>query len=128
MDLYLKILITILVCLAIIVCIYLIIAYRRTRIVAKKLDYLVEDLTYKIEVLSPTIDSIAKLGKFIDVFDAILKDKTQNLIKYTSKNEEDLYKVAKEVKQVLKDTKKEVDKKENERKTNKVVKKDESKI
>jgi len=123
MDLYLKILITILVCLGIVACIYLIIAYRRTRIVAKKLDYLVEDITYKVEILSPTIDSMVKLGKFIDVFDTILKNKTQNLIKYTSKNEEALYKIAKEVKEIFKDTKKEINKKDT-----KAGKKDESKI
>jgi len=122
MKLYLEILIAILVCLAIIVCIYMIISYRRTRIAAKKLDHLIEDITYKVEVLSPTVDSLAKLGKFIDVFDNILKDKTKNLIKHTSENEETLYKVVKEVKDAIKDSKKQIDKKDKQEKQ------DESKI
>ncbi len=77
-------------------------------IVSRKLDYLVEDITYKIEILTPTIDSLTKLGKFIDVFDSILKDKTQNIIKYTSGNKESIYKVTEEVKKTVKETKKQL--------------------
>lgn len=108
MPLYLKILIAILVCLAIILCVYMIISFRKMHIVSKKLDYLVEDITYKVEVLTPTIDSLTKLGKFIDIFDSILKDRTQNLIKYRSGNKESIYKVAQEVKKTYNQTKKQL--------------------
>ncbi len=105
MPLYLEILIVILVCLAIVLCIYMIIAFRKVRIAAKKLDYLIEDITYKVEVLTPTVDSLAKLGKFIDIFDSILKDRTQKAIKYRSGNKESIYKVSQEIKKALKKTK-----------------------
>lgn len=112
MDTALLILTIILVVIAIILCIYLIITVRKINIVSKKLDYLVEDLTYKSEQLTPVVDSIVKISNFIDVFDSVLKEKTQNLIKYSSGNKESIYKVAKEVKQAVKEFKsKKVEKK-----------------
>lgn len=92
----------VLVCIAIVLCVYLIITFRKLHIVTKKIDYLVEDLTYKSEQLTPVVDSIVKISDFIDIFDSVLKEKSQNLIKYASGNKESIYKVAKEVKEVVK--------------------------
>lgn len=102
MNSALIVLVTILVCVAIILCVYLIITFRKIHIVAKKLDYLVEDLTYKSEQLTPVVDSIVKISNFIDILDSILKQKSQNLIKHISGNKESIYKVAKEVKDEIK--------------------------
>lgn len=98
---YLIILISVLVCVAIVVCIYLIITYRKIHIVAKKLDYLVEDITYKSEQLTSVVDSLVKIGEFIDVIDSILKKKTQEVIKQTSGSKESIYQVAKEIKEII---------------------------
>lgn len=102
MNTALLILTIVLVCIAIVLCIYLIITFRRIHIVSKKLDYLVEDLTYKSEQLTPLTDSLIKISNFIDIFDSVLKEKSQNLIKHTSGNKESIYQVAKEVKEVVK--------------------------
>ncbi|MCQ2956384.1 MAG: hypothetical protein MJ233_00475 [Mycoplasmoidaceae bacterium] len=105
MNTALLILTIILVVVAIILCVYLIITFRKIHIVSKKLDYLVEDLTYKSEQLTPVVDSIVKISNFIDIFDSVLKQKSQDLIKYASGNKESIYKVAKEVKQAVKQLK-----------------------
>ncbi|MBQ0045322.1 MAG: hypothetical protein KBS35_00315 [Mycoplasma sp.] len=102
MNTALIVLVTILVCVAIVLCVYLIITFRKIHIVAKKLDYLVEDLTYKSEQLTPVVDSIVKISNFIDILDSVLKQKSQDLIKQSSGNKESIYKVAKEVKDEIK--------------------------
>lgn len=106
MPLYLEILIAVLVGLAIILCIYMIFSFRKMHIVAKKVDYLVEDITYKVEILTPTFDSLVKIGKFIDLFDSILKDRAQKIIKFKSGNKESIYKVSKQLKETFQAAKK----------------------
>ncbi|XQP55842.1 MAG: hypothetical protein ACOQNY_00370 [Mycoplasmoidaceae bacterium] len=102
MNTTLVVLVTILVCIAIILGIYLIITFRKIHIVAKKVDYLVEDLTYKSEQLTPLLDSATKVSNFIDILDSVLKEKSQDLIKQTSGGKESIYKIAKEVKSEIK--------------------------
>lgn len=102
MNTALIILTIVLVCIAIVLCVYLIITFRKIHIVAKKVDYLVEDLTYKTEQLTPLIDSVVKISNFIDIFDSVLKERSQKVIKYASGNEESIYKVAREIKDVVK--------------------------
>lgn len=103
MPIWLQILIGILVCLAIIVCLYMIIAYRKVGIVSKKIDYLVEDLTYKSELLTPVIDSVVKIGSYIDLFEGIFQQKSESLLKYASNNKESIYKLGKQLKEVIKE-------------------------
>lgn len=98
---YLIILITILVCIAIVACIYLIITFRKMHIVTKKLDYLVEDLTYKSEQLTSVVDSMVKIGDFVDVIESTLKKRTQEQIKQTTGSKESIYKVATELKEII---------------------------
>lgn len=112
MNTTLIVLVTILVCIAIVLCVYLIITFRKIHVVAKKIDYLVEDLTYKSEQLTPVVDSIVKISDFIEIIDSILKQKSQDWIKSTSGNKESIYKVAKQVKAAVKQLKhRKVDKK-----------------
>lgn len=51
---------------------------RKMLIVSKKLDYLVEDITYKSEMLSPLIDSLLKLASYIDVMEIIVKQNSED--------------------------------------------------
>ncbi len=53
--------------------IYIIFAFRRVSIVFKKIDYLVEDLTYKSEKLNNVVDVIIKLSGYVDVVEGIIK-------------------------------------------------------
>lgn len=105
MPLYLEILIGILVCLAIVLAVVMIVAFVKFSKTTKKFDYLVEDITYKSEILSPTIDSLVKLGKLVDVFDEILREKTKKISKLSSDKKESLYI---EVKEAAKQAKKQI--------------------
>ncbi|MDR0739700.1 MAG: hypothetical protein LBF00_02390 [Mycoplasmataceae bacterium] len=81
--------------------IYMIIAYRKIGIVAKKLDYLVEDLTYKSEILTPTVDAIAKIANFIDLFESLINQNTDALKHYVSKNKETTTKFIGKLKDII---------------------------
>ena len=98
---YLVIGCTILVCVAILLSIYMIFAFRKFHIVCKKIDYLVEDLTYKIELLSPTVDSIVKVSNLIDILNAVLHEKSRTIMKYVSSNQETIDKAAQEIKSIV---------------------------
>ncbi|MDR3163834.1 MAG: hypothetical protein LBT77_02075 [Mycoplasmataceae bacterium] len=60
---------------ALIALFYMIVAYRRITIVAKKLDYLIEDISYKTELLTPVVDNLVKLSNRNDLVDAFIANK-----------------------------------------------------
>ncbi|MDR3257487.1 MAG: hypothetical protein LBT17_01695 [Mycoplasmataceae bacterium] len=66
--------------------VYMIIAFRKIGIVAKKLDYLVEDLTYKSEMLTPTVEALAKISNYVDLFESIINQNADALMNYINKN------------------------------------------
>ena len=103
MPLYLEIILAILACLGVIAIIYMIISFRKMGIVAKKMDYLIEDLTFKSELLTPFIDSIVKIGNYLDLFEAVFQQKTESLVKYVSNNKESIYNITKDLKEVIKE-------------------------
>ncbi len=72
--------------LLIIVLLYAINAYRRIGIVAKKTDYLVEDLTYESEILMPTFDAISRLTKYTDLLEKYVNSKTPFVYDYVKKD------------------------------------------
>lgn len=93
-----------LIILAIILCIvailafvYMIITFRKINIVAKKIDYFVEDATYKSEKLNVTVDAIVKLSNYVDVFELLIKQNAQSLVDYLTKNKENIEKFEKSV-------------------------------
>lgn len=93
-----------LIILAIILCIvailafvYMIITFRKINIVAKKIDYFVEDATYKSEKLNVTVDAIVKLSNYVDVFELLVKQNAQSLVDYLAKNKENIEKFEKSV-------------------------------
>lgn len=105
LPLWLIILIGILVSFAIIACIYKIFTYRRMSIVAKKADYLIEDLIYKSEYITPSIEAIVKLSSYVDLANDVLKKNSDALIKFVSKNKESNAKSIKRVKEVIRESK-----------------------
>ena len=52
----------------------MIIAFRRITIFAKKMDYLIEDVTYKSEKMNDVIDAIVKVSKYINIAETLVKN------------------------------------------------------
>jgi len=67
------ILIIVLLVFAIFLTLYTIVTMRRVGVAAKKVDYFFEDLTYKSEMLNATVDTIARVTNYVDIFDAFAK-------------------------------------------------------
>lgn len=105
LPLWLIILIGVLVGFAIIACIYKIFTYRRMSIVAKKADYLIEDLIYKSEYVTPSIEALVKLTSYADIANDFLNKNSNSLIKLVSKNKKNLEEQriikAKEIKEII---------------------------
>jgi predicted PurR-regulated permease PerM len=92
----------ILVCLALFAVFYMIVAYRRISIVARKVDYLVEDLTYKTEMLTPTIEALVKLSNYIDLLESFVNQNSSSLMRYISNNSEASFKLVDKLKDLSK--------------------------
>lgn len=101
MPLYLIIILSIAGVIFILLGLYTIIFLRRFFIVIKKIDYLVEDITYKTETLSPIIDSLLKLSSYVDVMEDIVKKNTESIKKITNDNKIALNRYRKQLEKVL---------------------------
>ncbi len=55
----------------------LVIVYRKIHNVFKKVDYLVEDITYKSEMLTPVVESIREANNFLPEIKKKLQSKTK---------------------------------------------------
>ena len=97
------ILITIICLLSIIGIIYWIFIMRKILIVTKKIDYLVEDFTYKSELMNPSIETLSKLSGYVDVFDAVTKKNINSAIKYFARNKDLMYKLSEKLKNYIDD-------------------------
>ncbi len=101
MPLYLIIVLTIMAILISLLCVYGAIVLRRFLIVMKKVDYLVEDITYKSETLSPILDSLLKVSSYVDVMDDIIKNNAEQIKKVTNDNKVALNKYKSQLEKVL---------------------------
>ena len=88
------------VSLGIIAIFYIIAASRRRAIFMKKADYLIEDITYKSEMLNPTVETISKIANYIDVFEVVARKNMKSATKVISRNKDDLYKIANRIKKI----------------------------
>jgi uncharacterized protein YoxC len=79
---------------------YSILVSRRKSILLKKTDYLIEDLTYKSETLNSTIETVAKIANYIDVFEVIARKNIRSGAKLISRNKEDIYKILDRLKKI----------------------------
>ena len=84
--------------LSIVAMLYLIASSRRKVIFLKKADYLIEDITYKFEMLNPTVETIVKVSNYIDVFDTIAKKNMKSVVRVISRNKDDIYKIINRIK------------------------------
>lgn len=98
---YLIILLSVLASLFIFVLLYLTYTFRKICITTKKLDYLIEDITYKSEMLSPVIDSLIKLSTYVSVIDVAVKKTSGNIEKVVKNNFENIQKFNKQLEKVL---------------------------
>lgn len=101
MPQYLVILLAVMACVIIVLCLYGLILFRRFYIVMKKIDYLVEDITYKSETLSPMIDSLLKLSTYVEVMEEIIKKNSDAIKKVTNDNKVAITKYRHQLEKIL---------------------------
>lgn len=79
--------------LTIIALLYGIAAIRRRAIMIKKLDYLIEDITYKSEMLNSSVETVSKVANYIDIFEMVARKNIKSAAKLAARNKEDIYKI-----------------------------------
>lgn len=79
---------------------YITAASRRKAIFMKKADYLIEDLTYKSEMLNPTVETITKISNYIDIFEVVARKNMKSATKIVSRNKDDIYKILNRIKKL----------------------------
>jgi len=90
-----------------IVLLYTLTLIRRTSIVMKKVDYFVEDLTYKSESLNVAVEAVNKVSTYVLSFDSFAKKSLRSMFKIVSENRNYFYSFADRLKdEVEKDKKK----------------------
>jgi len=77
---------------------YLILTSRRANIVLKKVDYLVEDLTFKSEMLNSSVELVSKISDYLNGGDALLKGNFKSLIKLFFGNKNFFYEMINKLK------------------------------
>lgn len=86
--------------LLIIALIYTIISARRKNILMKKADYLIEDLTYKSEMLNSTVETVAKVANYVDMFEVVARKNIKSSAKLIARNKDDIYKIMDRIKKI----------------------------
>lgn len=86
--------------LLIIALIYTIIAARRKNILMKKTDYLIEDLTYKSEMLNSTVETVSKVANYVDMFEVVARKNIKSSAKLLARNKDDIYKILDRMKKI----------------------------
>lgn len=77
---------------------FFMITQRKKIVLYKKIDYLIEDITYKSEMLTSTVETVAKIANYIDVFEVITKKNIKSAVKLIERNKDDIYKIAERIK------------------------------
>ena len=83
----------------IILMLYLISVSRRANIVLKKVDYLVEDLTYKAESLSVGVEAVQKVSNYVLAADAFAKKGFKSLLALFVQNKNFFYELIDKIKE-----------------------------
>ena len=89
--------------LGIIALLYIISAQRRRSITWKKIDYLVEDITYKSEMLNSTVETVSKISNYVDVFEVFARKNIKTVSKVIANNKDEIYKVLDKIKKIATD-------------------------
>jgi len=102
---YLIILITILVSFGIVGILFGLYIFHRMHYLIRKTEFLIEDISFKINSLSPLIDTFLKLNTYINVIDKIIQSDDAWLKKVIDSNKPEIRKFKAEIKKHLKNTK-----------------------
>ena len=86
---------------------YLIASLRRKNVVMKKVDYLVEDITYKSESLNVTVETLNKLSNYALTMDLVSQKGFKSMVKLVSENRNYIYTIIEKLRN-------DVDERENE--------------
>ena len=86
------------VSLSIIAIFYISASFRRRTIALKKIDYLIEDITYKSEMLNSTVETISKISNYVDAFELVSRKNMKSATKIISRNKDDIYKILNRIK------------------------------
>lgn len=79
--------------LLVVAALYGIAGLRRRNVVLKKVDYLVEDITYKSESLNVTVETLNKISNYAMSLDAVSKNGLKSSIKLISENRNYIYSI-----------------------------------
>ncbi len=120
----LLILLIVLAMVLIVVALYAVAAMRRRTVVLKKVDYLVEDLTYKSESLNVTVETLNKVSNYALSMDALSKNGLKSTVKLISENRNYIYSILDKMRQ---DVEARAEKDKNKDKKEPKAKKDEKK-
>lgn len=66
----------------------------------KKTDYLIEDLTYKSEMLNSTVETVSKLANYVDMFEVVARKNIKSSAKLVARNKDDIYKILDRLKKI----------------------------
>lgn len=105
MPQFLIIIISVAMCIFIIVCLLGLLLLRRFSILIKKLDFLVEDITFKSENIAPFFDSLLKITSYVDVLDVIVKKNINGIKKVVENNASNMKKMLNEFEKVVNEKK-----------------------
>ncbi len=83
----------------ILVALYGVAAMRRRTVVLKKVDYLVEDITYKSESLNVTVETLNKVSNYALSMDALSKNGLKATVKLISENRNYIYSILDKMRQ-----------------------------
>ncbi|NQX83450.1 MAG: hypothetical protein HRS50_01965 [Mycoplasmataceae bacterium] len=79
--------------LLVVVSLYIIAGLRRKNVVLKKVDYLIEDITYKSESLNVTVETLNKISNYALSLDAVSQNGFKSAIKLVSENRNYIYSI-----------------------------------
>ncbi len=91
-------LIIILLIVLILLLIYLFTVFRKLKIIFSKVNYLVEDVTYKLELMNSTVETIVKISNYVDTFEAITKRNVKAMTRLAIRNRDFAYKLFDKIK------------------------------
>lgn len=77
---------------------YLITSLRRRTVVLKKVDYLIEDITYKSESLNVTVETVNKISNYLLSLDAVSEKGFKSMLKLISENRNYIYSITEKIK------------------------------
>ncbi len=91
--------IIILIFVVILLFLYLFTIFRKVKIILSKVNYLVEDITYKSEMMNSTVETIVKISNYVDTFEAISKKNVKSISKLIIRNRDYAYKLFDKIKE-----------------------------